>query len=353
MGPLAVLTALAAGDVSAAAPAATPGACTTVRLPVALAAGQPARYSVGGTFCSKGPPEPRRTVQLLVHGFTLSQEYFDPPYQPGRYSYVRRANAAGYATLALDRIGVGASDRPPAVEVTSDSNVFVLHQVVDALHAGRVGGAAFAHVVVVGHSYGTALATMAASRFGGVDAVVAVGFLHPSPNPPGLSILAQSYPAQADPAFSSADVPPGYVTTLPGYRSNFYAAGNADPAMVALDERTKQTGTVAEMATFGEYFQSGAVAGVRVPVLVVSGEYDPFFCNAAVPTLHCGTAADLVERERPHLTASPCIEGFVQARAGHNIGLERNNAAGWAAELSFLDRHVGPTGVRGTAVPCG
>jgi hypothetical protein len=187
---------------------------------------------------------------------------------------------------------------------------------------------------------------MTASRFGGVDAVVGVGFLHPSPNPPGLVILAQSYPAQADPAFSSAGLPPGYVTTVPGYRSNFYAAGNADPEIVALDERTKQTGTVAEMATFGEYFQSGATDGVRVPVLVGAGEYDPYFCNAAIPGLHCGTAADLIERERSWLPNSPRVEAFVQPRGGHNIGLERNNEVGWAAELSFLDRHV-----RGGSVP--
>jgi pimeloyl-ACP methyl ester carboxylesterase len=320
--------------------------CQTVRVPVALGA---VRYEVGGTLCPPGPGGEGRTVQVLVHGFTLSHEYFDPPYQPERYSYVRRANAAGYATLALDRIGVGTSDHPPAGEVTTDSNISVLHQVVEALRAGRVGGAGFDRVVLVGHSYGTALTLMTASRFGGVDAVVAVGFLHPSPNPPGLSIIAQSYPAQLDPAFSSAGLPAGYVTTVPGYRSNFYAPGNVDPAMVAVDERTKQTGTVAEIATFDEFFHSGAIAGVQVPVLVVSGEFDPYFCNAAIPTLHCTTASDLVERERSHLPASPCIEGFVQPRAGHNISLERNNAEGWAAELSFLDRHVGPTGLTATA----
>jgi len=346
---IALVLVVALAGIGLSAP--TTRSCEAVRLPVTVTAGQPASYEVGGTYCPAADGAPR-TVQLLVHGFTLSQEYFDPPYRPERYSYVRRANEAGYATLALDRIGVGVSDRPPAAEVNSDSNVFVLHQVVEALRAGRVGGVAFGRVVLVSHSYGTALSMMTAARFGGVDAVVAVGFLHPSPNPPGLAILAQSYPAQADPAFSSAGLPPGYVTTVPGYRSNFYGAGNADPEIVALDERTKQTGTVAEMATFGEYFQPGVVDGVRVPVLLGVGQYDPYFCNASVPTLQCGTAADLVARERSWLPNSPCIEGFVQPRGGHNISLERNNEVGWSAELAFLDRQVGTAGLKEPGGSC-
>lgn len=71
-------------------------ACSRVEVPVA----------VGGT---SGPiagtlsrPPGATTVQLLVHGWTYNQFYFDIPYQPEIYSYARAANRAGYATLAID-----------------------------------------------------------------------------------------------------------------------------------------------------------------------------------------------------------------------------------------------------------
>ncbi|MGH9036878.1 MAG: alpha/beta fold hydrolase, partial [Acidimicrobiia bacterium] len=282
-------------------------------------------------------------VQVLVHGFTLSPGYFDPPYRLERYSYVQAANAAGYATLNLSRLGVADSDDPPATEVTTGTHAYTLHQVLDAVRAGVLGGVPAPKVVLVGHSYGTEIAALAAARFGGADAVVAAGFLHPGFDVPEATLfIGSSLPAQLDPAFASSGLPAGYVTTLPGYRHRFYQPGNVEPAVVAMDEATKQTGTYGEVFTFGEYFQPGSVAGVSVPVLVVTGAHDPFFCN---PTLSCAGPGAIIERERDWFRAAPCLEAFVQAGAGHNISLELNNRDGWAAQLDFVDRHVGPSGV--------
>lgn len=45
---------------------------------------------------------------------TYNQYYFDIQYQPEIYSSATAANRAGYATLAIDRLGAGASLRPPS-----------------------------------------------------------------------------------------------------------------------------------------------------------------------------------------------------------------------------------------------
>jgi hypothetical protein len=56
--------------------------------------------------------------------------YWDFPYQPSTYPYVRAATAAGYATFNFDRIGIGNSDHPPAADVTISSNALVVHEIV-------------------------------------------------------------------------------------------------------------------------------------------------------------------------------------------------------------------------------
>lgn len=343
------LVVLIAAVLAPAVPAGAGPMCEEVRIPVAPAEGQPAIYRLVGTWCT--PLDPAgRTVQILVHGFTLSPGYFDPPYQPERYSYARAANAAGYATLTLARLGVAGSDDPPAMDVNTASHAFAVHQVVEAVRAGAVGGAPAPRVVLVGHSYGSEVVALSAARFRGADAVVATSFLHPGFDVPEATLfIGSSLPAQLDPAFSSAALPAGYVTTLPGYRQRFYSPSNVDPAVVAMDEATKQTGTYGEIFTFGEYFQPGAVAGVDVPVLAVVGGHDPFFCDEMLP---CTGPGAIVARERDWFTGAPCLEAFVQSGAGHNISLELNNAEGWAAQLSFIDRHVGPVARPGRPGAC-
>jgi hypothetical protein len=46
-------------------------------------------------------------VQILSPGGWYSHTYFDWPLDPARYSYMRAAAAAGYATFNIDRIGIG------------------------------------------------------------------------------------------------------------------------------------------------------------------------------------------------------------------------------------------------------
>jgi hypothetical protein len=70
---------------------------------------------------------------VLVPGLTYGASYWNFPVDPARYSYVRAATAAGYATLAIDRLGTGASDHPPAAQVTAMSEAFARHDVVDRL----------------------------------------------------------------------------------------------------------------------------------------------------------------------------------------------------------------------------
>ena len=44
-------------------------------------------------------------LQVLVHGASFSKIMWDFPYQPEKYSWVKRMNEEGYHTLAVDLIG--------------------------------------------------------------------------------------------------------------------------------------------------------------------------------------------------------------------------------------------------------
>ncbi|HVH44921.1 MAG TPA: alpha/beta fold hydrolase, partial [Labilithrix sp.] len=225
-----------------------PVRCERVTFPVALAEEEPATYQVVGWLCGRGSIQ-HRTIQVLVHGGTGSHAYWDFPYQPERYSYVRDLTAAGYATLAIDRIGTGESDHPPALDVTIRSNAYVVHQVVQKLRSGTLHVPSFgpvtgSRVMLVGHSMGSVVSIREAASYHDVDGLILTGYLHNEG--PGLAELSAKFiPASLDPRFAGRNIPDGYLTTIPGARdaSYFYYAPTTDPGVVAMDEATKETTT--------------------------------------------------------------------------------------------------------------
>jgi hypothetical protein len=65
-------------------------------------------YNISAQYCvpdngSSG------TIQVLTHGIGFDKTYWDLDYNNYNYSYVNVALAAGYSTLAIDRLGIGNS----------------------------------------------------------------------------------------------------------------------------------------------------------------------------------------------------------------------------------------------------
>ena len=107
-----------------------------------------------GELCVKADKTPS-AVQLLVHGATYNSYYSDWPYRPSVYSYVRQMTGAGYATFNIERLGYGRSTHPNSALVSLDNGAEALHQVVQKLRNGEIGGRPFSRVIWVGHSLGT------------------------------------------------------------------------------------------------------------------------------------------------------------------------------------------------------
>jgi len=313
-------------QTEALSPAVT---CQGVRLPVSLQEGQPANYEVVGKLCFK--PNGKNVVHLLLSGATYGAVYWDFPLLPEFYSYVRSLTSAGYATLNIDRIGIGESSHPPADQVTIQANAFVVHQLVQALRDGRIGS--FSKVILVGHSLGSGIALSEQAQYGDVNGLILSGFLHAT-GPGFAEVPTLVYPAQNDPRFASKNLPDGYFTTIPGKRSAFYFEPVADPNVIARDEQTKETITLGEINTFPPLVLSPTdTQSIHVPVLFVIGSRDNVFCT---PPL-CSEA----RLEPGFYPADAQVEVRVLPGTGHDLNLHFTAPVFFGIAREWSDRRFG------------
>ena len=332
-----VVSILLAGLAGSAA--AAPLTCSDHVFDVTLAPGETDTYQVVGTLCSKGDPS-GKTLQVLIHGSTYSRIYWDFPYQSNHYSYVRAATRRGYATLNLDRIGIGASDHPDGALLDGDSNAFVVHQIVQDVRAGTTTGVAFDKVVAVGHSLGSFISIILAGTYpGDVDGVILTGVLHDVNLDFVNNVLVPSlYPAAFDPRFAGQSLDLNYLTTLPGTRlAGFYYAPNADPVVVAIDESTKETVTGGELDAVAVLF-GPLTSLIDVPALVVVGEFDGIFCGNLVD---CSDRKAVQSYEEGFFSPAACVETAVIGESGHDLNLHTNARSAYAKMLAWTQRRVG------------
>jgi pimeloyl-ACP methyl ester carboxylesterase len=298
--------------------------CRAQRIPVSLSENSPANESIYGELCVPTGKRPA-AVMLLTHGITYDHNYFDIPGFDGKYSYAASAASVGYATLSIDRIGSGRSTRPPSALVGMNANVWIAHQLVQKLRHGEIaataGRIAFKKVLQVGHSFGSGVTWLEASRYKDVDGIIATGANHfPRVDTITQTLVPSLLPSPLDAKFKGHQFDPGYLTTRPGTRyADFMAPGNVNPALVAQDEKLKQTVTATEFAQIP--FDIGETLDIDVPVLVAQGNKDSLFCGAGA---ECTSERALVAAEGPKLGNPPCVDGYLQPGAGHDNVLMRN-----------------------------
>jgi pimeloyl-ACP methyl ester carboxylesterase len=301
-----------------------------LRLPVALAAGQPASYTVSGELCSTAAE--RRdggTVQLLIPGATYDHRYWDFGTVDGRrYSYARDVAALGYPTLALDMLGTGDSSTPPSSQITIDTAAFVAHQAVQALRDGRVAGIRFGKVIEAGHSLNSIAVWQEAITYQDVNGVIVTGVAHSIAARFAQLAGTDFYPAAMDPSFAGRGLDSGWLTTVPGVRGTlFYSAADSDPAVIAADEASKGLVPATELNTGVPLVPTNGTLGIRVPVLDILGSNDLTTCgpNPQGQVFDCSSGAAVAAQEAPFYSPEAHIHGCVIPGSGHDISLALNN----------------------------
>ncbi|NMO02930.1 alpha/beta hydrolase [Gordonia sp. TBRC 11910] len=305
---------------------------------VALAPGTPADYQVYGELCSPAGGGMDRPVQLLLAGGTYNHAYWDLPYRPDTYSYVRTMNEHGYRTFNIDRIGTGRSSHPPGVRVDVTVNAYVVHQLVRALRTGAIAGLTGAahRVVLVGHSLGTITAMLETATYHDTDGLIATGIQHKL-NPSGLpEFRSVVYPAKLDPRFANRDE--AYFTSIPGTRGSalFYNAPDTDPGVPVADAKyAEDTTTAGELAQFPLILFNGTSNRISGPVLDVSGQFDNIFCGPLGSD--CRNSQSLLRQEK---SAYPnaVLETYVLKDSGHCLNMQRNTQDWYRVAISWLKR---------------
>jgi pimeloyl-ACP methyl ester carboxylesterase len=320
--------------------------CDDYMFSVALASGRPKDQRIFGRLCYTGSLA-GKTLQILLPGGTYDHTYWDFPFQPDNYNYVRSASAAGYATLNLDRVGYGYSSRPSPLETSFDKQGYTVHQVVQQVRTGVLGD--FHKVVLTGHSMGSFTAWDEAGVYKDVDGVIITGAEHNANTYLWTNVIPPLlWPVQIDAKFADKGLPVGYLTTRPGTRCGFlYYHDNVDPQVCNVDEQLKDIVTAAEGASFPPAIitNSALAQQINVPVLMVDGQYDYFYCSK-----DCN---DRTTEEAKSYSGSPCYESYILPDTGHDANLHRNARTWFDKANDWLGRRIGQSAQAPATEPCG
>ena len=331
-------------DIYLARAADMPGvSCEPKRIPVRLSKDSRFVFDLVGQLCWQGG-RLGDTLQVLVSGAGYGSAYWDFPYKPDTYSYMRRALAAGDAVFNFDRLGMGASDHPPGALLDVDTQAYVLYQALDALKVRRDFGA----VVVLGHSFGSVIALAHALNYPEqIDGLVLTGYAH-NVNPEFGPSMGKGIEVAAFGHLAGQIYDPTYLITKENSRgSSFYTGSNTDEQVIATDDLTRETTAVGELITMSKYFADQS-KGLTLPVLMIVGDEDFVVCGGE---LDCKDHDAVIANEAEYFPPEACLALTVLADTNHNANLHRNAPETFSLMLEWIAARVGSGGIPATD-PC-
>ncbi|KAF7368789.1 Alpha/beta-hydrolase [Mycena venus] len=283
-------------------------------------------YDVYGVFCQPNTVSLNNAgsyvLQLLVHGFTYTSQYWSPPVEEFRnYSYAAFSCDQGLASLAIDWVGVGLSSRPSnASDVQYATSAAAVSQLARHLKSSSIipGVRPFNKIIGIGHSAGSVLLNF--------DAIVE------GPRSPfdGLILTAALIIRSA-----GGTIDPAYVTT--NNRSLFYPPDSTSfsPRMFIFDEFTKDVGS---LSTFVQVPTTSLTTHFTGPVAKVVGSEDQLFCTG---TDRCDNVAALTAAERVVWPAARSFEVVVAQGSGHDLNLDFFAQGPFNTFIRFVDQFAG------------
>lgn len=312
--------------------------CREMRIPVSLL-GLP--QSMYGKLCEPGVPT--RTVLLLIPGGGYDSRYWDLPSEAGLHSFRAGMNAAGYATLIIDRVGTGRSSRPLlSATMTATGQAHVMHQTVGKLRTGALGPR-YDKVVIGGHSLGATISIIEAANYRDVDGVLVASIVHRLDAVDlALDGLLSFVPAALDPVLASRGYDLGYLTTRVGTRERaFHNPAIPTPQAIAHDESTKDAFAVTEAADgIGVGILTPYSALVDVPVLIAMGGHDKLFCSPLAAD--CSSAEALHAQEAPFYSSAARLETYLlPGNYGHSFNYAPNADEFHRRVADWANRRIG------------
>jgi pimeloyl-ACP methyl ester carboxylesterase len=246
------------------------------------------------TFCNSP------TAVLLMHGLSYTKEAWDFP----GYSYAQTLAEAGYAVFAVDRLGYGESKLANGYNVTHEAYADMAHQIVDQLR-----GQGFSHVVLGGHSAGAGTTELEAGVYGGVDAIMALGWHHRPSNQLGQDFFTGDYQRAAEDSYE-------YFLGTPDHRAEMFYTATADPAVVDADTKAAVLTPSGEIFSIGKQPSRLVVGNIKVPVFLQFGDSDKLF------------ELQYAQMHADEFRSSPSVTVDIVKDAGHTFMLTKNGLLG-------------------------
>lgn len=254
------------------------------------------------TFCQSP------TAVVLMHGLSYTKEAWDFP----GYSVAQTIAEAGYATFAIDRLGYGESKLDNGYNVTHEAYADMAHQIVEQLR-----GQGFSHVVLGGHSAGAGTTEVAAGVYGGVDAIMALGWHHRPSDQLAQDFFTGDYVRAAQDDFE-------YFLGTPEHRAEMFYTAEADPAVVEADTKAAVLTPSGEIFSIGKQPSRLVIGNIKVPVFLQFGDSDRLF------------ELEYAEMHASEFLSAPSVTVDVVRDAGHTFMLQKNGPAGARTMADWL-----------------
>lgn len=273
------------------------------------------------------------TVTIYLHGLGYGEFFWHFTGVPG-YDFATELARAGNASLIVDRLGYGASGKPPGQQSCYGSQADVTHQLVGQLRSGsyQAGGptpVAFGRVVLASHSAEGFAAQNEAYTYRDIDGLMVFSFADSGSTPLTFSLFGetQAICAKGGEQQAGSSGPGGYAyvgQSDAAFRgANFY---DTDPAVASLVTAMRSRDPCGETA-------SAVPSGMRdtttdgqitVPVLLAIGDHDVLFSPSSLQT------------QKAQYTKSKDVTATTLPNAGQAVTLERSAPAFRAVVIDWL-----------------
>ncbi len=276
-----------------------------------------------------------RSITLYLHGLSFGEFFWNFTAVSG-YDYARHQAQAGQASVILDRLGYGDSDKPAGKAICVGARADIAHQEVQALRAGTytvdgVGQAPkFGHVDLAGHSYGGQIAQVEAYSFGDIDGLIVISY----------SDVIQSARLKAAAAYTAKVCargglpvvqggPRGYAPFGPPAKATAALFHSVAPSVLKSAKPMLSLDPCGDTASFAAATKADLkmVSRIHVPVLIVAGASDKLFPPPALA------------KQAVLYTAASSVTAARIADTAHAITLERTRHSFEHAVLDWLRFH--------------
>lgn len=297
-------------------------------------------YTVRGSLVAPASALARPgAVTLYLHGLSFGKFFWD--FDAAGYNYATNQARAGLASVIIDRLGYGGSDKPLGTAICVGSRADIAHQMVRDLKTGNYRStlshpAVFDSVVLAGHSYGGQIAQVEAYSFGDIDGLIVISYTDVDQS--AVLKKAAKYAAGVC-ATGGLPVAPGG----PGRYAPFGPPATAPAALfhdvaprilhAALPQLTLDPCGDGASFTEATRIDLTNVHRIHVPVLIIAGGRDALFPPAGLP------------RQAALYTGTNHVKVVTIAGTAHAVTLERTHHVFERAVARWLTAAYSPTPV--------